>query len=128
MRVTVSDAVSPSYFVATAAAELGFFKAEGLDVEFAFAPADPHAALREGTLDFLGASAYNGMVAFPQWRGGKLLCALSQYTYWQLAVRADLHAKRGDVNAVKGLRISASDRPGMLLRRLLVEAGIDLER
>ena len=30
MRITVSDVVSPSYFPLTAAVELGFFKAEGL--------------------------------------------------------------------------------------------------
>ena len=40
MRVTVSDVVSPSYFPLTAAVELGFFKAEGLDAEFIFPP-DP---------------------------------------------------------------------------------------
>jgi len=25
------------------------------------------------------------------WNGAKLLCALAQYSYWFLAVRADLH-------------------------------------
>jgi len=40
VRVTVADVVSPSYFVATAAVELGFFKQEGLDAEFVFPPAD----------------------------------------------------------------------------------------
>lgn len=127
-RVTVSDVVSPSYFVATAAVELGFFSAEGLDAEFVFPPADPPQALRDGRLDFVGGSAYNGLVAFPDWRGGKLLCALSQYAYWFLAVRSDLGARRGDISAVKGLRISAAARPGLLLKRLLAEAGIDLER
>jgi ABC-type nitrate/sulfonate/bicarbonate transport system substrate-binding protein len=38
MRLAVSDVVSPSYFVATAAVELGFFQAEGLDVEFVATP------------------------------------------------------------------------------------------
>src|SRR5262249_33864910 len=122
MRLTVSDVVSPSYFVATAAVELGFFKAEGIDAEFVFPPEDPHQALRDGRLDLMVGSAYNGVLAFPEWRGGKLLCALSQYAYWFLAVRADLGAVRGDVNAVKGLRISASANPGLLLKRVLIES------
>jgi ABC-type nitrate/sulfonate/bicarbonate transport system substrate-binding protein len=57
-----------------------------------------------------------------------VLCALSHYTYWFLVVRSDLGAKRGDVHAVKGLRIGASDFVGKGLRRLLAESGIDIER
>jgi ABC-type nitrate/sulfonate/bicarbonate transport system substrate-binding protein len=128
MRVTVSDVVSPSYFVLTAAVDLGFFKGEGVDAEFVTPPADSPQALAEGRIDFLGASPYIGLSAFPQWQGGKLLCALSQHAYWFLSVRADLDAARGDVNAVKGLRISGAGMPSMALKRLLVEAGIDLAR
>jgi NitT/TauT family transport system substrate-binding protein len=128
MRLTVSDVVSPSYFVATAAVALGFFKAEGLDVEFVPPPSDTSTALREGEIDFAGGSPYGTLIAFPGWQGAKLLCALSQYTYWFLAMRADLGAKRGDVNAVKGHRISASGRPGLVLKRVLEDAGLDLER
>lgn len=128
MRLTVSDVVSPSYFVAIAAVELGFFQAEGVDAEFVFPPANPAQALRDGTLDFMGSSAYGALNAFPEWQGGKLLCALSQHGYWFLAVRADLDARRGDVNALKGLRISATAGPSLALKRLLVDAGIDLER
>jgi len=57
-----------------------------------------------------------------------VLCTLSHYTYWFLVVRSDLGAKRGDVHAVKGLRIGASDSVGKGLRRLLAESGIDIER
>ncbi len=128
MKVTVADVVSPSYFVATAAVELGFFEAEGVDAEFVFPPADRPAALREGRLDFVGTSAYSGPLAFPEWRGGKLLCALSQHSYWFLCLRSDLGAKKGDVDAVKGLRISATPQPGLLLKQLLVDAGIEMER
>src|SRR5215475_2687446 len=110
MRVTVSDVVSPSYFPLTAAVELGFFKAEGLDAEF---------------VDFYGASPYVAFQCLPEWRGGKILSALSQYTYWFLAVRADLGAVKGDMSALKGLRISASGQPGILLRKLLVDGGLD---
>jgi NitT/TauT family transport system substrate-binding protein len=44
-------------------------------------------------------------------------------------VRADLDVARGDLNALKGLRIFASEGfPTIGLRHLLDEAGIDLER
>ncbi len=128
MRLTVSDVVSPSYFVATAAVILGYFKAEGLDVEFVDTPADSPAAFRDGEVDFIGASPYTGLAAMPGWRGAKLLCALSQYTYWFLAMRADLGIQRGDIAALKGRRINASGRPGLALRRVLEDAGLDLER
>ena len=128
MRITVADAISPSYFVAIAAVQLGFFREEGVDMEFVFPPADPSQALRDGVVDFYGGSPYTGLHAFPGWRGGVLLCALSHYTYWFLAVRSDLQCERGDVSAVKGLRLSASALPGLSMKRLLEEAGIDLQR
>jgi ABC-type nitrate/sulfonate/bicarbonate transport system substrate-binding protein len=128
MRITVADAISPSYFVAIAAVTLGFFKDEGVDMEFVFPPADPSQALRDGVVDFYGGSPYTGLHAFPGWRGGAVLCALSHYTYWFLAVRSDLKCERGDVSAVKGLRLSASVLPGLTMKRLLEEAGIDLQR
>jgi NitT/TauT family transport system substrate-binding protein len=128
MRLTVSDVVSPSYFVATGAVELGYFKAEGVDVEFVPTPDDASEALRDGRLDFIGGSAYTALRAFPAWRGGKLLCALSHYTYWFLAIRSDIPAKQGDVNAVKGRCISASRGPGLALEKLLEDAGLDLKR
>jgi NitT/TauT family transport system substrate-binding protein len=130
-RIMVADVDSPSYFVATAAATLGFFKDEGIDVEFGpvYGAKDGPERLRDGTLHFFGGPAYAATRAFPAWRGAKLLCALSQYSYWFMAVRADLDVKRGDVNAVKGLRISSSPNfPEIGLRYMLTEAGIDLER
>lgn len=128
MRITVADAISPSYFVAIAAVQLGFFKEEGVEMEFVFPPADPSQALRDGVVDFYGGSPYTGLHRFPGWRGGAVLCALSHYTYWFLAVRSDLTCERGDVSAVKGLRLSASVLPGLTLKRLLEEAGIDFQR
>jgi len=130
-RLAVADVDSPSYFVATAAANLGFFKQEGIDLELELmygAESGPER-LRDGTLHFFGGPAYAATRAFPAWSGAKLLCALSQYSYWFMAVRADLDVKRGDVRAVKGLRISSSPHfPEMGLRHMLVEAGIDFER
>lgn len=128
MRLTVPDAISPSYFVAIAAIQLGFFREEGIDMEFVFAPPNPTQALKDGAIDFFGGSPYGGLRAFPGWRGGALLCALSHYTYWFLAVRSDIRCERGDVNAVKGLRLQAAPDPGLTMKRLLEEAGIDLER
>ncbi|HZT06443.1 MAG TPA: ABC transporter substrate-binding protein [Chloroflexota bacterium] len=128
MKLTVSDSVSPSYFVAIAAVELGHFRAQGLDVEFVPTPTDSATAFHDGEVEFLGASPYTGLSAFPEWRGAKALCALSQHTYWFLAMRADLAPKRGDLSIVKGRRISASGRPGLLLKRVLEDAGLDLER
>jgi len=130
-RLIVADLDSPSYFVATAAVELGFFKQEGIDaeVERAYGALNGPEMLREGKVHFLGGPAYAATRAFPQWQGAKLLCALAQYSYWFLAVRADLDVKRGDVDAVKGLRISSSTAfPEVGLRHMLAQAGIELER
>jgi ABC-type nitrate/sulfonate/bicarbonate transport system substrate-binding protein len=63
--------------------------------------------------------------AFPGWKGGKLLAALAQNTYWFLVLRTDLKAKKGDINAIKGLRIGAAPLVDLGLKRLLVESGID---
>jgi len=130
-RLVVADLDSPSYFVATAAVELGFFREEGVDaeVEHAYGALNGPERLRNGEVHFLGGPAYMATRAFPGWQGAKLLCALARYSYWFLAVRADLDVKRGDLNALKGLRISASTAfPEVGLRHLLTQAGIDLER
>ena len=130
-RLAVADLDSPSYFVATAAAELGFFKDEGVAIELerVFGAKDGPERLRDGTLHFFGGPAYAATRAFQGWSGAKLLCALSQYSYWFLAVRADLNVRRGDLAALKGLRISSSmESPVLGLRYLLARSGIDLER
>lgn len=128
-RLLVADLDSPSYFVATAAAELGFFKQEGIDIELLDGAKNGPERMRDGSLHFFGGPAYAATRAFPAWRGVKLLCALAQYSYWFMAVRADLDVRRGDINVVKGLRISSSTAwPGLGLRHMLAEAGIDLVR
>src|SRR6266705_3634509 len=48
--------------------------------------------------------------------------------YWFLVMRADLRAARGDIGVVKGKRIGAAPMVELGLKRLLVEAGIDLAR
>jgi ABC-type nitrate/sulfonate/bicarbonate transport system substrate-binding protein len=130
VRVAIPDMVSPSYFPAIAAVELGFFEKEGLDasIELIFPVTKTYEELREGRLDFVGGAAHAALYAFPDWRGCKLLCALSQNMYWFLVVRADLGAKRGDLRAVKGLRIGAAPGPVDGLKRMLAQSGIDPER
>jgi ABC-type nitrate/sulfonate/bicarbonate transport system substrate-binding protein len=130
IRVAIPDMVSPSYFPAIAAVELGFFEKEGLDasIELIFPVTKTYEELREGRLDFAGGAAHAALYAFPGWRGCKLLCALSQNMYWFLVVRADLGAKRGDLRAVKGLHIGAAPGPVDGLKRMLAQSGIDPER
>src|SRR5690349_12819946 len=130
MRLAVPDLISNSYFPAVAAVELGFFKEEGLDVslELIFPVDKAYEAMRDGAVDFVGGSAHSALSAFPEWAGAKLLCAQAQGMYWFLVMHADLHARRGDISVVKGKSIGAAPWVEMGLRRLLIEAGIDLAR
>ena len=130
MKLAVPDLITNSYFPAVAAAELGFFKKEGLDVSVELvAPAGrTYEALRDGEADFVVAEAHAGLAAFPDWKGMKLLCALSQGMYWFLVMRADIARERGDVSVVRGRRIAAAPWVELGLRRLLIEAGIDAEK
>jgi ABC-type nitrate/sulfonate/bicarbonate transport system substrate-binding protein len=84
--------------------------------------------MRDGLVDFVGGSAHSALAAFPEWDGAKLLCAQAQGMYWFLVMRHDIGAKRGDVGSVRGRSIGAAPWVEMGLRRLLIEAGIDLGR
>ena len=128
MKLAVPDMISNSYFPAIAAAQLGFFRQEGLDVEVELVfPVDKaYAALRDGAVDFVGGSAHSALAAFPEWQGVKLLCAQAQGMYWFLVMHKDLGVKRGDVAGVKGRSIGAAPWVEMGLRGLLASAGIDL--
>lgn len=130
MKLAVPDMISNSYFPAIAAIELGFFRKEGLDVELELIfPVDKaYAALRSGAVDFVGGSAHSALAAFPQWQGVKLLCAQAQGMYWFLVMHKDLEGRRGDLEVVKGRNIGAAPWVDMGLRRLLIEAGLDLDR
>jgi NitT/TauT family transport system substrate-binding protein len=130
MKLAVPDMISNSYFPAIAAIELGMFRQEGLDVELEMIfPVDKsYAALRDGTVDFVGGSAHSALAAFPQWQGAKLLCAQGQGMYWFLVMHKDLGGKRGDLSVVKGKSIGAAPWVDLGIRRLLIEAGIDLAR
>jgi NitT/TauT family transport system substrate-binding protein len=130
MKLAVPDMISNSYFPAEAAIELGFFKAEGLDVslELIYPVDKAYAAMRDGAIDFVGGAAHAVPSAFPGFRGVKLICAQAQGMYWFLVMRSDLNAKRGDISVVKGRTIGAAPWVKMGLHGLLIEAGIDPER
>ena len=130
MKLAIPDLISNSYFPAVAAIELGFFKQEGVDMEFELIfPVDKTLeVLRDGGIDFVGGSAHSVPHAFPEWKGGKLIGSLAQNMYWFLILRSDLNAKKGDINAIKGLNIGAAPLVNLGLKRLLAESGIDEER
>ena len=130
MKVAIPDLISPSYFPAIAAVELGCFKDEGIDatLELLYPVTKTYEDLRDGKLDFVGGAAHAMLYAFKDWQGGKLLCALAQHMYWFLVVKKSLDAKRGDLSCVKGQRIGAAPGPVDGLKRLLVASGIDPDR
>jgi ABC-type nitrate/sulfonate/bicarbonate transport system substrate-binding protein len=130
MRIAVPDLVSNSYFPVVAAATLGLFRKQGLDIslELVSPLGDCVTALRTGSVDFIGVSAHAPLLVFPEWQGAKLLCAQSQGTYWFLVMRKDLGIARGDIAALRGKRIAAVPFVGAVLKRLLMAAKLDPAR
>lgn len=131
MRIAVIDFVTNTCFPLLAAEDLGFFKAEGLDahVELVAPATKAIAGLREGSIDaYAAGSVHTVLKSFPRWEGVKLVVALAQGIPWLLVVRADLPAERGDMNALKGLRIGGGHEPDAALKQLLIAAGLDAER
>ncbi|MEA2657576.1 MAG: hypothetical protein QOF64_154 [Candidatus Binatota bacterium] len=129
-RIAAVDLVSNTCFPTLAADELGFFKAEGLDAHIELiAMLGATKALRDGTADaMIAGSVHDVLTEFPDWRGTKIVVALSQGTPWLLVVRADLKAERGDLHALKGLRITAAQGPDLALKQMLLGVGIDPTR
>jgi ABC-type nitrate/sulfonate/bicarbonate transport system substrate-binding protein len=130
MLIAVPDLVTNSYFPALAAEELGLYKAEGVDahVDLLSPATGALTALRDGQVQGVVTGSHTALSAFPGWKGVKVVVTVAQGTPWLLVLRADLAVNRGDVQAVKGLRIGAAPGPDQALRRLLVESGIDAER
>ena len=130
IRIALPDMISNSYFPVLAACELGFLRTHGLDASLVLlSPADKaYQALNEGEVDFVGAEAHAALPIFPRWRGMKLICAQAQGMYWFLVMRADIGAKRGDLQCIRGRRIGAAPWVELGLKRLLADAGFDPER
>ncbi|HKY06684.1 MAG TPA: ABC transporter substrate-binding protein [Candidatus Binatia bacterium] len=127
LRIAAVDLVSNTCFPALAADELGFFKAEGLDARIELvAMLGATKALRAGAADaMIAGSVHDVLTEFPDWNGVKIAVALSQGTPWLLTVKADLPAQRGDLNALRGLRLTAAEGPDLALKQMLAGAGID---
>ena len=130
MRIAAVDLISNTCFPALAADELEFFKSEGLDARIELVPMlGATKALRDGAADALMAgSVHDILTAFPGWKGAKLVVALSHGTPWLLVVRANLAARRGDIGAVKGLRLTAAEGPDLALIQMLIGAQINPDR
>jgi ABC-type nitrate/sulfonate/bicarbonate transport system substrate-binding protein len=127
MKVAIPDLISPSYFPLIAAVELGFFEKEGIpaSLELLYPVTRTYQDLREGRLDFVGGASHAALYAFRDWQGARLLCALAQHMYWFLVVRADLKARKGDLQVLRNLKIGAAPGPVDGLKQLLKRTGID---
>ena len=101
MKIGVPDLVTNSYFPVIAAVELGFFATEGLDVDIELIYPQTMDALRDGEVDIAADCAHATLEAFPDWRGAKLLMALSQHMYWLLILRSDLHVAPATLRRLK---------------------------
>ena len=127
MRLAVPDLVSNSYFPAVAAVEGGYLRAEGIPAtcEMRFPPTAAMAALRDGELDLVAASAHAPLAVDPDWRELCLLGALAHHTYWFLVLRPDLAVDRDRLDALQDLRLGAAPGPDGALRALFADSGVD---
>ena len=127
MILAIPDMISNSYFPAAAAVELGFCKNEGLDVALELIPPVDKTLeeLRDGKIHFVGGSAHSVPHAFPEWQGGKVICAQAQNMYWFLILAKKLGVKKGEIEKVKGLTLGAAPLVNLGLKQLLKESGID---
>jgi len=130
LRIGLPDLISPSYFPAIAAVELGLLESAGVDaqIEVVFPVSKTFEDLDNGKLQLAAGSAHAALYQFKEWRGCRLVCALSQDMYWFLVVRKDLHPARGDLSVVKDLRIAAAPGPIDGLRQMLQAVGLDPDR
>lgn len=122
LRVAIPDLVSPSYFPAIAAVEMGFLP--GASLELLYPVTKTYEELREGRLDLVGGASHAALYAFRDWHGARLLCALAHHMYWFLVVHRKFNPARGDLGVLKGLRIGAAPGPVDGLRQMLKRAGV----
>lgn len=128
MKLVVPDLISPSYFPAIAAVELGCIAGRGVKAELGlhFPVTSAIEALRAGEVDLVAGAAHTLFHAAPDGGGVRLLAAVSQHTYWFLVVRADLGLERGAaLSGLSGLRIGAAPGPRDAFVQLLVDSQVD---
>src|SRR5262249_60779107 len=87
-----------------------------------------YAALREGTVDFVGGAAHSALSAVSRWQGAKLLCAQGQGMYWVLVMHKDLGGKRGGLGVGEGRSNGAAPWGGVGVGRPPGGAGNRLAR
>jgi NitT/TauT family transport system substrate-binding protein len=128
IKLAIPDLVSPSYFPAIAAIDLGFFEKQGIEVELKLVyPVDAaYKELRDGGVDIVCGSAHSVVKAFPNWHGARMLAALSQGMYWQLVMHSDLGGEPGDLSIVKNKRIGAAPLVELGLKGMLADQNIDI--
>jgi len=68
IRVAIPDLISPSYFPAIAAVEMGFLP--GATLELLYPVTKTYEELREGRLDFVGGAAHAALYAFTAGKAG----------------------------------------------------------
>ena len=128
MRIAIPDFVSSTHIALIAAQELGFFRDEGQEVDIVHIPLKQALeSLRDKAVDFCSGAAHAPLMVFPDWRGVKLVTAVTQGTHWILVMRSGL-AKRGEIDVVKGRRIAADRGPDLILKYLLRQSGVDIQR
>jgi len=128
MRIAIPDFVSSTHIALIAAQELGFFRDEGQEVDIVYIPLKQALeSLRDKAVDFCSGAAHAPLMVFPDWRGVKLVAAVTQGTHWILVMRSGL-AKRGEIDVVKGRRIAADRGPDLILKYLLRQSGVDIQR
>ena len=128
MRIAIPDFVSSTHIAVIAAKELGMFSDEGQEVDILHIPLiQGLGSLRDGTVDLCAGAAHAPLTTFRDWRGVKLVMAAMQGTHWMLVMRSGL-AKRGEIDRLKGRRIAADRGPELILKYLLRQSGLDIER
>ena len=130
MKLALPDMISNSYFPAMAAAELGFFAKEGLDVSLELmSPADKaYRALRRGRGRFRRCRSPCRARGLPAMAGHE---AGLRAGPGHVLVPGDARRPRRPPRrpaSVRGRRIGAAPFVELGLRRLLMEEGIDPDR
>jgi NitT/TauT family transport system substrate-binding protein len=128
VKLVVPDLVSPSYFPAIAAVEMGCIERRGAHAELGlhYPVTSAVEALRDGEVAVVAGAAHALFHGTPDGGGVKLIAAISRYTYWFLVVRSDIGIEKGArLSKLHGLRIGAAPGPREALVQLLADSGAD---